>query len=95
VVFPACGEASEILQPSEGPLDFPAIFVMRTVSLREVSQRLVLPFDEWTDQADPQAFESLTERITVGGFVIDQTRSSRQTDRSARDQLFDQSDLVG
>lgn len=37
VVFPACGEPSEMLQPSERPLDFPSVSVVRTVSLREMS----------------------------------------------------------
>ena len=52
VIFPASGEASEMLQPGECPLDFPSVSVIETVPLREVSQRLVFPFDERTDQTD-------------------------------------------
>jgi hypothetical protein len=78
VVFPACGEASQMLQPGECPLDFPSVSVEGTVSLREMSQRLVFSFDERTDQTNSQSFESPPQRVAVCRFVVDQARSSRQ-----------------
>ena len=84
-----------MLQPSERPLNSPSIPVMESIAFCQMSQRFITALDERTDQADPQTFEPSAERIAVRRFVIDQPRPPWKVDGRCRDQLFDQSDLVG
>jgi hypothetical protein len=92
-------QAAEILQPGDRAFDFPATLVP---SKRSSILRLALfVASVGADQFDPATLQSRTQRVRVGGFVINQTvgilsRASSPSTRH-RDLLqsrFDQRDFV-
>ena len=88
VILISRNQASEVLQPADGTLDFPSSSVATKFSAI-LGGWLPAAFTMWTDEFRPTFIESTTQRVTVGCFVVDQ--SSRPTsDDALIEQRLDQ-----
>ncbi len=94
MVFPARGQPPKMLQPAERPFDLPAVAVMLLIARRQFSLRLIAAFDERVNEPQAPILQSLTQRCTVGRFVVDQTFRFVDERRRGRHQRLDQLDFV-
>jgi len=101
VVFMANQEATEVSQPGDGALDFPASSIAS-----QLPTVLQFRFDSlgpvWADQVDPPVFQAYSQGIGVGGFVVNQSRrpapwttAARSWHRDGAQRFLDERDFVG
>jgi hypothetical protein len=92
VVFVTGDKSAEVLQPADGPLDFPAPAVAAKAAL--VLRGGLCPLSPVrADEFDTPLRKPLSQGIAVGRHVIDQSLRA-MTQLPAIEQRFDQSDLV-
>jgi len=94
-------QPAEVAEPGEGSLDLPSALVSPQFSA-VLQRRLAAIASMRADQVNPSLFQANSQRIGIGGSIVNQPRrlvsgsaASRSGNRDGAQRFFDERDFVG